>query len=260
LPRAELAATVRWFQQSVVAPHEARKRRLAPASARLLPSKTLSPEQRLGIYADAYLARLVGALEEDFPATARFTGHRRFHRICREYLEKFPSRSPSLNPLGPNLPKVLAGGARDLARLEVAMSEVFDGDPAEALTPADLGRFTPGQLAGARLPIVPTFRLLALEHDANPYVDAVRQGLELPALRRKRSWVAVYRKEFQVRRLDLDEPAHAALSALRRGRTVSRAVAAAARLWKGEPGPLRARIRRWFGEWVSEGFFSKGIP
>ena len=74
--------------------------------------------------------------------------------------------------------------------------------------------------------------------------------------RRKRAWVAVYRKEFQVRRLDLAEAAHAALSALHRGRTVGQAVAAAARVWTCSAEELQSRIRRWFGEWASEGFFA----
>lgn len=257
MPSHDLASTVRWFQESVVAPHERRKRRLAPAAAHILPSRTLRPEQRVGIYAEAYLARLVEALEEDFPAVLRCLGHAKFHELCRGYLEKFPSRSRSLNPLGRRLPELLAGGARDLGRLEVAMSVVFDGDAVPPLRPVDFASMTPEALAVARLAFVPTFRLLALDYDANPYVDAVRQERKVSPLRRKRSWIAVYRKEFQVRRLDLREAAHAALSALLAGRTVAQAVAAAARLWKGKPGALQAGIRQWFGEWVSEGFFFK---
>ena len=52
-------------------PHETRKRALAPADSVILPSRTLRPGQRVGIYVDAYMARLVEALEDDFPAVAR---------------------------------------------------------------------------------------------------------------------------------------------------------------------------------------------
>jgi len=242
-----------------VAPYETRKRRLDRPELHLLPSTTLRPEQRLGIYVDAYMARLVEALEEDFPALARLLGHRAFHRLCRAYLERHPSRSRSLNPLGRRLPEFLSGrrAAGDLARLEVAMSEVFDGEAVEPLRPGDFARMTPEKLAAARLDCVPTLRLLALDHDANPYVDAVRRGrAAVPPLKRKRSWIAVYRKEFKVCRLDLKEAAHGALSALQRGRPVSASVAAAARCWKGTSAELQTQVRRWFGEWVSEGFFA----
>ena len=252
MPQPRLAATVRWFQESVVAPRGKRP----PADRFILPSRTLRPAQRVALYAEAYLARLIGALEEDFPAVARVLGPRAFHARCRAYLERFPSRSPSLNPLGRRLPGFLTDRpkARDLARVEAAMSEVFDAEGAAPLRPSDFEKVAPET---ARLAFVPAFRLLELDHAVNPVIDAVRREREtLPPLTRKRSWVAVYRKEFQVRRLDLSEAAHAALSALHRGRTVSQAVAAAARVWKGTPQKLPSEIRRWFGEWVSEGFFA----
>jgi hypothetical protein len=193
-------------------------------------------------------------------------GHAAFHRLCRAYLERHPSRSRSLNPLGRRLPEFLAGrrklprreAARDLARVEAAMSEIFDAEAVDPLRPADFARLAPERLAGARLDCVPTLRLLELDHDANPYLDAVRQKRDaVPPLKRKRSWIAVYRKEFKVCRLDLSQAGHAALSALERGRTVAQSVAAAARRWKGTPDALRAGIRRWFGEWVSEGYFAR---
>ena len=229
---ADLRGTVAWFQDRVVAPHERRRRRLAPADRHVRPSATLRPEQRMAIYADAYLARLLDALEDDFPALARLLGPQAFRRTCRAYLERHPSRSRSLNPLGRRLPDVLSGRAADVARVEAAISEVFDGEPAEPLTPADFGRMTPRSLSLARLGVVPAFRLLALDHEVNPFVDAVLQERGTPPpVRKKRSWVAVYRKDFKVHRLDLPESAHAALSALLRGSTVGAAVGAAARRW-----------------------------
>lgn len=216
----------------------------------------------MGIYADAYLARMIEAIEKDFPAVARLLGPSPFRAMCRGYLERFPSRSRSLNPIGRNLPRHVSDrpAARDLARVEAAMSEVFDAEAAEPLRPTDFSRRAPEKLAGSRLAFVPAFRLLELDHDVNPYIDGVKQAKsKLPRLKRMRSRVAVYRKEFQVWRLDLTVPAHAALSALHRGRTVSQAVAAAARLWTGSPEQLHSEIRRWFGEWVSEGLFAQVV-
>lgn len=263
--RRDLAAAVQWFQASVVGPHEpGRRARLAPAASWILPSRTLRPAQRIEIYADAYLARLIEALRGDFPALSRLLGPRAFHDLCRAYLERHPSRSWSLNPLGRRLPEFLKAphreAARDLARLEVAMSEVFDGEAVEPLTPAHFAKIPAGTLAALRLKFVPTFRLLALDHAVNPYLDAVlAQRKKLPPLLMKRSWIAVYRKGFQVWRLDLHVCAHAALTTLLRGGSVGTAVTAASRAWKGSSGELEARIRRWFGEWVSEGFFAESL-
>lgn len=263
-----LRAIAGWFQESVVGPHEQGRKRpsLAPASTVILPSKTLRPEQRVHIYVDAYLARLVEALHDDFPAVTRFLGHRAFHEMARAYLEKHPSRSWSLSPLGRKLPEFLAGKARvpkreavrALAAVEVAMAEVFDEAGATPLTPADFAALDPAQFISSSLSFVPSFRLLEVDYDVNPYIDAVRQERpKTPPLRRKKSWIAIYRKAFKVWRLDLREPAYAGLSVLwREGRTVGSAVAAIARRWNGAPGALPAQIKQWFGEWSSEGFFS----
>ena len=256
-----------WFQESVVGPHEQGRRRprLAPASTVILPSKTLKPEQRVGIYVDAYLARLVEALHDDFPAVTRFLGHRAFHEMARAYLEKYPSRSWSLNPLGRRLPEFLAGkvripkrdAVRALATVEVAMAEVFDETAVQPLGPADFAGLDPLKFVTAKLDFVPTFRLVEVDYAVNPYIDAVRQEREqTPALKKKKSWIAVYRKDFKVWRLDLQETAFATLSELKRGKTVRGAVATAARLWKRKPEELPAQLKQWFGEWSTEGFFS----
>jgi hypothetical protein len=219
----------------------------------------------MNIYAEAYMARLVEALEQDFPAVLKLIGHRTFHSMCRAYLEQFPSRNWSLNPLGRSLPEFLLGrvrvprrkAARDLAAMEVAMSEVFDAEAVPALEPADFRKFLPESLSRSRLEFVPTFRLLSLGHSVNPFIDAVRQERgALPLIPRKPSWVAVYRSGFKIVRLDLQEPAFAGLSALLCGTTVAGAVAAVARLWKGKSLDLERQIRQWFGQWVSQGFFA----
>lgn len=260
-----LRSIVTWFQDAVVAPHEpGRKRKLAPAADFILPSPSLKPEQRVGIYVDAYLARLIEALHDDFPAVTRFLGHHRFHDMARNYLERFPSRSWSLNPLGRKLPEYLAAKVpvpkreivRALATVEVAMAEVFDGDGLKPLAPADFAALDGAKFFTAKLDFVPTFRLVEVDYAVNPYIDAVRQEKDaIPTIKKKKSWIAVYRKEFKVWRLDLQEGAYRALSELFKGRTVSQAVTAAAKAWKGKSDDLTPQIQQWFGEWSSEGFF-----
>lgn len=265
---APLDAIARWFQESVVRPHERKTTpRLADASTFILPSKTLTPERRVAIYTDAYLARLTEALHDDFPSVTRLLGHHGFHVLARAYLEKFPSRSWSLNPLGRKLPEFLAGkvaipkreAARALATVEAAMAEVFDGTAETPLTPADFAKLDAIRFFTSKLRFVPTFRLLEVEYAVNPYIDAVRQERpQTPPLKKKRSWIAVYRKDFKVWRLDLREPAYQGLRVLQqKGRTVGSAVAAIARAWKGRPDALPAQIKQWFGEWASEGFFAQ---
>ena len=157
----------------------------APEAARLVrPGRTrdvvlpshrgLRAAERVGIYQGMYLPRMLEALESDYPGLAHFLGHDRWTRLVRRYLTAHPSRSYTLNELGRRLPEfVRAHGlprpafCHDLARLEWAMSQVFDA-PAHAADRrrGDRRRCGRGELERARLVPSAALRLLVLDHDA----------------------------------------------------------------------------------------------
>lgn len=266
---AQLEPLQNWFQGEVVHPWEktpAGTRALAPVPAKehVLPSRTLAARERVAIYARMYKLRMLEALHSDYPALARLLGEDGFERLARAYLRAHPSRHPSLNFLGRKLPAFIAKSASvsrrgllaDVATLENAMSEVFDAPRETSLSGDDFARVTPEQWTTARLRFPQAFRLFAFQHAANAVVIAVRQEKDLPDLRKKRTWVAVYRKDFVVWRMDLSEPMYAALSALHGGATLQDALVASAGVFDGPVEELVQHVRGWFAEWTAEGFFA----
>lgn len=265
-----------WFQGEIVRPHEARARGNAsrtklsagasPADAKhwILPSRHLRPKERVAIYANMYFVRLLECMQVDYPAVAHLTGERGFEKLVRAYLLRHPSRHYSLNLLGARLPEFLAGSVRvarrpllhDVALLEQLMSVVFDAPESPVLATADLARVAPEAWENARPRLIDAMRLAAFEHRANAIVTAVRQGLALPELTRKRTWVAVYRKDFVIWRMELTQPMHAVLSALAERQTLREAIEAGAEVFDGGAEELQGKIFGWFSEWVAEGFFS----
>jgi hypothetical protein len=247
----------RWLQDAIVRPLE-RNSNAADAGANILPSRHLSPRDRIEIYSGMYVSRLQECLETDFPALARFLGAEKFAWLVRAYLRKHPSRHYSLNALGRHMAEFLSGDVKiarrallaDIARLELAMSDVFDEEPSATLSPADLARLAPSDWPNLRLQLVPALRLCAFDHRANAIVTALRHEQTLPDLRRVRTWVAVYRKDYVVWRMDLTEPMFAVLSRFASGRTLGEALA------EGAKGEQEAAVGRWFSEWTAEGFFA----
>ncbi len=223
------------FVQSVVV-HPGETRAAAARAARrelgespetvLRPSRTLSAVDRIGIYQGMYLLRMRDALAADYPGLAHALGENGFVEFVRAYVARHPSRSYTLNRLGDEVPDYLARSNRpdrrflaDLARLELAVTRVFDGfAPAPAAArPAVPG---PGTTFRAAAPLT----LLALAHPVGPYLDAVREGR---APRRQRSRpvrVLVYRRGFAVRRRDLSPGAFALVAALAAGRPLAAAL------------------------------------
>jgi hypothetical protein len=228
----------------------------------VLPSATLTPADRVGIYHDMYLVRMEEALETDYPGLAHFLGQQSWRRLVRGYVETHPSRSYTLNVLGRELPDYVhsaprishAGFCRDLARLEWAITEAFDAPETPVLSEEQLGAVEPDAWEGARLVPTAAFRLLSLDYNAPAYLDSLRdEDHEHPLPRRRPSWVAVCRRDYSVYRVPLSRPAHRLLAGLAEGRTVGEAVEECLR--RSRPRPTGDQVFAWFRDWARAAIF-----
>src|ERR1700675_358220 len=100
----------------------------------ILPSKTLSPVERVGVYQGMYLLRMVEALEGDYPAVAHLLGDEGFAELVTRYVAVHPSSSYTFNRLGRAFPDFVRESkavrkrpfVADLPRREQSVTEVFD--------------------------------------------------------------------------------------------------------------------------------------
>ncbi len=258
---AALRRIQRFVQAVVVHPGETRRaaaaaaqRELAgtPPESILLPSRTLAGVERLGIYQGMYLRRMRDALAADYPVLARTLGEETFWEFVRGYVQRHPSRSYTLKRLGDDVPSYLGRTRRfphrrflaDLARLERAVTEVFDAEAPEAvrrIRPAGVRERTTFRPS-------PTLRFLSLRYPAGAYLDAVRQGLSPAIPRPARTRIALWRVGTAVRRLDLSAGADALLRRLVAGRALGDALRS-----------LDARQRRDLPERAIVGLFRSAV-
>lgn len=233
----------------------------ADAAARLvLPRRQLTPQDRLDIYRDQYLARMDEALSGDFPGVKRCLGEDAWDQLVHDYVEAHPSRSYTLNRLGDHFAAYLADrpdlrrGAfvRDLARLEQAVTEVFDAPQTPVLQPEQVAAVAPQAWDGARLLPVSALRILALGHNVDDYLEAVQAEAEtLPSTARKNTWVVVFRHDFHMHRQALSRPQYDMLSALADGTPLGTAFRALARRKSVRDG----EVAGWFGTWIAHGLW-----
>ena len=269
LPRLQ-----RWMQAVIEHPGSAEEAVASePARAELdpaditrviRPSKTLTSVERVGVYQGMYLMRMVEALQNDFPAVAHFLGEAPFLDLVTRYVAVHPSRSYTLNRLGDHFPEFIRksrlvrtkGFVADLARLEHLVTEVFDSPESPAWPADEVARIPEEAWEGAILQPIGALRLGAFSYAANAYFQSVKEeNHDHPATDRRPTWVAVYRKNYEVWRLDLSKPAYDFLGALVKGRPFGKAVAEAARGLQGSAGE---RLFRWLRDWVADGMF-RGI-
>jgi hypothetical protein len=226
------------------------------------PSRTLSASERLGIYHGMYRLRMEEALAADYPALQHFLGAAAFTALVSDYVKAHPSRSYSLNPLGRHLPEFLLAApglqrrafCHELARLELAVSEVFDEAELPPLSAAQIAAVPAAAWERARLIPIAAFRLLCLRYNVHDYLHSVHQGghQHPPPRRRRPAWFLVYRRDFRVQRLPLRRPAYELLAALFSGAPLGQAIATAC---AAPRAPSESALFRWFRDWVASGVF-----
>jgi hypothetical protein len=221
-----------------------------------------SAAERLEIYHSGYFARLVECLADDYRATAHLLGEDTFSDLARAYIQKFPSRSPSLNAYGAEMAAFCrtraepwAAFAAELARLEWALVEVIHAPTSPGLATDTLRTIPADRWRTARLVPSPTLRLLRFDHPVNEYFQAFLEDAEPEAPERRNSATAVFRRELAVERMDLEADAALLLEDLVLGCPLDSALGEVSRRSRGRID-IAERLPAWLGSWVANGFFS----
>lgn len=204
--------------------------------------------RRLGVYVDAYRARLVEALANDYPALKRLLGAAGFERMMRQFIAVHPSRHANLRWYGGELAAYLARTQprrpllMELAHFEWALGLAFDAADAEPLSVAALARVPAADWPALRFALHPSARTLRLRSNAPALWRAATRGGRLPRAVRRRapvSWL-VWRKELTplYRWLEPDEAE--ALAAAARGSSFAGVCTQLARRIGAQRAPARA--------------------
>jgi hypothetical protein len=186
---------------------------------------------RLGIYSNAYTARLRDALETNYPVIATVLGESDFAELAAEYIAAHDSRCFSIRYYGHALAHFIATQPgykpvpflSDLAQWEWMMAEVFDSADADAITAAALAERQPEQWASLRFTFHPSVRVLSLAWNAPQIWKAVMDDAERPRAHVERlplPWL-LWRNELRELFRPLSEAEQQLLTAARSGASFS---------------------------------------
>lgn len=272
-----LRAQQTWFAAIISTPESEAAPVDAHSAARLIaPSPTQAPLERLAIYRRGYHARLIECLVDDYPVLQYALGEAAFEDLCRAYIARHPSSSPSLNYFGRRVAEFCRGYslpapgfAADLAELEWAIVLAIHARGASTIGLPDLSRVPSDRFPSARFELNPTLSLLELEYPANAFLQAYRRGQSPTIPGPARTRVAVYRTGRSVWRLELEPALLTLVRSLAAGSTLETAlgevqallvgpkvVGAEADAEKAEAEAARL-VAFCFQQGVSSGLFSK---
>lgn len=197
------------------------------------------------IYRRSRAERLLACFVDEFPRVRVLLGDEAFRAAVAACLSAHPPKDPSMRRLGPCFPAFLeaegfADGVVDLARLEVAWSEVFDSSNRASMSVADLAAIPPHHWPHLAFQWCPDHQLLQFRTRVDGFSLQVPRSPEPEP-----SEVLIYRKEFRIFIRRLDPAEAAALSILRTGVTLAEAMGQLG----GEPGPWVG----WLNSWAEHG-------
>jgi len=252
------------------------------AASYIKPNEQLSSFDRLEIYNRQYWFRVIGAIAEDFSALQALVGAKNFNALVLAYLRETPSTSFTLRDLGAKLPAWLELHpefssrrhqlALDVARLEWAYIESYDGAAVPALSEADFATLT----GDSTLLLQPHLQLLALSYPVDELVLAVHQvspaletasnamserkttkHLRLPSMRRTATYLAVHRFEDTVYYRRLDREAYLLLSSLQKQTALGQAIDNAFANIQLSPEEQAVKIQAYFAHAAELGWFCR---
>lgn len=244
-------------------------------------SRALSSVDRLEIYARAYYGRLLECLRTEYPVLVQAIGEELFDEFAFSYLQHHPSRSYTLNQLGAEFAQFLRETCpasddpaaveqgwplflMDLATLEWTFNEVFDGPGIEKAAPLNAERLKEIPLdrwPAARFEAAPCLRLGVFDYPVHTYYKALREDSAAPPPELRTTYLAISRREYLVRYLELSRSEYALLKALVEGATLgegfqSWADSSSNEEPNGDAGMDPAmQVQHWFRRWIAESFF-----
>ncbi|MCV2350714.1 DNA-binding domain-containing protein [Paucibacter sp. Y2R2-4] len=140
------------------------------------------------VYQEAYGARLLSALRDNYAVLHLAMGAEAFDALGSAYLAAHPSNQPSIRWFGDQLAAYMSGpfaerlphpALVDLARMDWALRAAFDGPDAAPMTRSQLAALAPQAWAALQLRLQPTAQVLSLDWTVEPtYLALSRSEIE----------------------------------------------------------------------------------
>ncbi len=228
-------------------------------------TKKVLVANRLDIYANAYRLRLVEVLAGSYPVLKAHLGNKKFAVLANEYIDSYPSHSPSLRWFGDQLEYFLIQHPKykrsqyltELAKVEWTMESVFDATNSDIVTLEFVAKIPLKAWANMRLRMHTSLYCLDLSWNVMQLWEAISLKKTPKKMRQNKSsehWI-FWRQDLinQCRLLPVDEAY--ALSAILKGKKFGE-VCEGLRQWVGED-EVGMRAATLLKGWVAQGLVAE---
>lgn len=227
---------------------------------RIVPKPDFSPEAQIQVYINGYRYRLFDCVAEDYPALKAYLGEEKFNKLIDAYIEATPSTHFNIARYTLAFPNFVKEHedifAFELAVLETQIVQTADLPETDVLTAEDLLQINPENFESTKLQSRKALRLLAFSHPVNSFYEAHLGGQIPHKPDQSSSFLAIYRHNDQLWRLELEEQEFLILNSLFAGLPVGEALDSIIPQDDEEDG-VANNIHIWFGKWMANGLLAR---
>ncbi len=239
-------------------------RKAMASGAWLNPQGGVSGDERMDVYADGYVARMMEALAEVYETVHHLLGQDAFVELTEAYMHAHPSRSYNLNFIGDHMADFIRTTPfiqklpflSDLAVLEWNVAQAFHAFHADVFDPAKIQGLKEEDWDKLKIQFQSSVSVVSSEWPILDIWQARNKPLKEISvdLVGRPQTVLVYRRDLDVVCQSIDAVQAELIRALRNKRTLGDSCAMLAEKTQDEEPP----IGEWFSAWVGQGIL-KGV-
>lgn len=226
--------------------------------------ENFSPTDQLGVYINGYRYRLYNVTAEDYPVLKYAMGNDAFDQMLWDCVDTVHSIHFNIARYSSHVPDFLAAHetatafAVEVARIESAIAQLMDAPETAPLLPEHLAGMTPEAVMDSTLAPRKALQLFALQYPVNAYYNAVKaeENPELPE--QQPSFLAVYRHDDIVWRMELEENEYHLLTNIFRGLSIGAALEKTQADRGLSDEVLPSHLSAWFSRWIRNFLLAAG--
>lgn len=215
----------------------------------------LTPQQQLDIYVDSYRYRLFDAVATDYPVLKNYLGKKAFEDVINDFISKHVSEHFNIARFSVKFPDFYAQVhpndtiGQELAKFETAIFQISEYPKDEALSQSNFQQLSVDEFLTRKLLPRKALKLFMFSYAINHYYQAVKDGTNLVKPQKDESYVAVFRHNDIMWRIDLGKQEFGLLQKLFSNIDIGTALDST----EIEDETL---ISEWFSKWVSNGMLA----
>ncbi len=216
-----------------------------------------APQDQLNVYINAYRWRLSDAVAEDYPVLKHYLGSNAFASLIESFVQSERPEHFNIGRFALKLPGFIEKHlpenkfAHAVCAFQTSIAQMADAEETVPLQLTHLEGMTPDALMESVLSPRKALQLMAFAYPVNAYYRLVMEEEGAAAPAEQASYVAVFRHEDSVWRMELEKAEYCLLAALFSGKRIGDALA------EVEPEAAQ-QLSNWFARWMRNGLLAAG--